>query len=125
MLKKLLVIFALLWASVSAFAAADVNKATAAELDAVKGIGPAKSKAILDERKKGGDFKDWADFIKRVKGIGEGNAAKLSEAGLTVGGESYKKAAVKKEEKAAKKEEKAAKDEKKAASAKPAASAKK
>jgi hypothetical protein len=48
---------------------------------------PAKTKAILDERKKG-EFKDWADLEQRVKGIGGKNAAKLSAAGLVVNGKS-------------------------------------
>jgi competence protein ComEA len=63
-----------------------VNKADAAALDSVKGVGPAMSKKILDERTKNGDFKDWADFQKRVKGVGDKNAAKLSHAGLQVNG---------------------------------------
>ena len=121
MLKKILAILALLYAAAS-FAAVDVNKATAAELDSVKGIGPSISTKILDERKKG-SFKDWQDFIDRVKGIGEGNAAKFSAEGLTVNGSAFKGAAVtKKDEKATakaeKKEEKAAaKEEKKDAKA--------
>jgi len=89
MLKKLLLAVATLIATMSfAFAQVDVNKADAAALDGIKGIGPAKTKAILDERSKGGDFKDWADLEKRVKGIGEKNAVKLSEAGLQVNGKS-------------------------------------
>jgi competence protein ComEA len=88
MLKKILAIVAMLYAA-AAFAAVDVNKASAAELDAVKGIGPGISGKILDERKKG-NFKDWNDFIERVKGIGEANAAKLSAEGVTVGGAAYK-----------------------------------
>lgn len=88
MLKKILAIVAMLYAAV-AFAAVDVNKATAAELDGIKGIGPGISTKILDERKKG-NFKDWNDFIERVKGIGETNAAKFSAEGVTVGGASYK-----------------------------------
>lgn len=88
MFKKLLLAIATLVAMTSfAFAQVDVNKADQAALDAVKGIGPAKSKAILEERKKG-EFKDWADFEQRVKGIGGKNAAKLSEAGLQVNGKS-------------------------------------
>ena len=88
MLKKLLLAAATLVATMSlAFAQVDVNKADQAALDSVKGIGPAKSKAILEERSKG-EFKDWADFEKRVKGIGDKNAAKLSEAGLQVNGKS-------------------------------------
>ena len=65
MLKKILAIVAMLYAA-AAFAAVDVNKATAAELDAIKGIGPAISGKILDERKKG-NFKDWNDFIQPPK----------------------------------------------------------
>lgn len=89
MFKKLLLAVATLIATMSfAFAQVDVNKADAAALDSVKGIGPAKSKAIIEERTKGGDFKDWADLEKRVKGIGEKNSIKLSEAGLQVNGKS-------------------------------------
>ena len=91
MLKKILAFVVMLFAAV-AFAAVDVNKATAAELDGIKGIGPAISGRIIDERKKS-NFKDWGDFIERVKGVGEGNAAKFSGAGLTVGGSAYKAAA--------------------------------
>jgi competence protein ComEA len=94
MLKKLLLALAVLIATMGfAFAQVDVNKADQAALDSVKGIGPKTSKAILDERKKGGDFKDWADFEKRVKGIGEKNAVKLSNAGLTVNGQPLAKSA--------------------------------
>ncbi len=88
MLKKILAILAMLYAA-AAFAAVDVNKATAAELDGIKGIGPGISTKILDERKKG-NFKDWNDFIERVKGVGEGNAAKFSAEGMTIGGATYK-----------------------------------
>ena len=56
MLKKLLAALAMFYAAMS-FAAVDVNTANAADLDSVKGIGPAMSTRILDERKKG-PFKD-------------------------------------------------------------------
>jgi competence protein ComEA len=86
MIKKLMLAFAALVASTGfAFAQVDVNKADAAALDGVKGVGPSMSKAILEERSKG-EFKDWADFQKRVKGVGDKKAAKLSEAGLQVNG---------------------------------------
>ena len=91
MFKKLLAFFAAMTVAV-AFAAVDVNKATPAELDGIKGIGPGISGKIVDERKKG-NFKSWEDFIGRVKGIGEGNAAKFSAEGLTIGGAGYKGAA--------------------------------
>ena len=71
-----------------AFAGVDVNQASEADLDGVKGLGPATTRLILAERKKA-DFKSWADLISRVKGLGQNSAAKLSEAGLIVGGVSY------------------------------------
>lgn len=91
MLKKILALVAMLYAA-ACFAAVDVNKATAAELDSVKGIGPGISTKILDERKKS-SFKDWTDFVDRVQGVGEGNAAKFSAEGLTINGEAFKGAA--------------------------------
>ncbi len=71
-----------------AFAAVDINKASEAELDSVKGIGPATSKLIISERKKS-EFKDWDDLMRRVKGIGEARANKLSAEGLTVDGKPF------------------------------------
>jgi competence protein ComEA len=148
MWKKFLAAAVMLCAAAMAMAAVDVNKATEAELDGVKGIGPVTSKLIVSERKKG-EFKSWQDLIDRVKGVGESSAAKFSAEGVTVNGQAYKAAAAtKKDDKAAAKDEKkdakaaakdekkdtkaAAKDEKKDAkvaeskpAAKPAASAKK
>jgi competence protein ComEA len=43
----------------------NLNTANAQELDALPGIGKARTKAILDERAKG-KFKDWDDFDKRM-----------------------------------------------------------
>ena len=88
MLKKILAIVAMLYA-VASFAAVDVNKATAAELDGLKGIGPGISSKIVDARKNG-EFKDWNDFIERVKGVGEKNAATFSSEGMTVNGAAFK-----------------------------------
>ena len=87
MIKKLLAFFAAMTVF-AALAAVDVNKATEAELDAVKGIGPVTTKLIVSERKKG-EFKSWADFVSRVKGVGDASAAKFSAQGLTVGGAAY------------------------------------
>ena len=87
MIKKILAAMLALFAAV-AFAAVDVNKATQAELEAVKGIGPVIAGKILDERKKS-SFKDWNDMVERVKGVGEGNAAKFSTEGLTVNGAAF------------------------------------
>jgi competence protein ComEA len=72
----------------AAMASVDVNKADQATLETVKGIGPGLSTKLLDERKKG-SFKDWPDLIDRVGGIGPGNAARFSAAGMTVNGSSY------------------------------------
>ncbi len=91
MFKKFCVLAAFCIAS-AAMAAVDVNKATEADLDGLPGIGPATSQLILSERKKS-EFKDWADLMRRVKGIGEARAAKLSAAGMTVGGVAYKEKA--------------------------------
>ncbi|QRX83673.1 helix-hairpin-helix domain-containing protein [Glaciimonas sp. PAMC28666] len=96
MLKKLVQCTAMLMATMSmALAQVDVNKADMAALDSVKGVGPATSKRILDERTKGGNFKDWPDFEKRVKGINDKSAVKLSEGGLQVNGQSKSNAPAK------------------------------
>lgn len=87
MLKKLLSALLAFW-FVAAVAAVDVNKADQATLESVKGIGPGLSTRLLDERKKS-PYKDWDDLIGRVKGVGEGNAQRFSDAGLTVNGASY------------------------------------
>jgi competence protein ComEA len=89
MLKKLVLLLGMCLASLCfALVPVDVNKADQTALDGVKGIGPATSKAILDERKRAGAFKDWNDLASRVKGIGDKRAANLSKAGLTVNGQS-------------------------------------
>ena len=88
MFKKILAASAMLFAFAS-FAAVDANKGTAAELDGLKGVGPAMSKRIIDARKQGA-FKDWPDLMARVKGVKGKTAAKLSAEGLTVNGESFK-----------------------------------
>lgn len=88
MFKKLLA-FAMAMCAAAAFAAVEANTAIAAELDGIKGIGPAKSALILSERKKA-PFKDWNDFVSRVKGVGTDSAAKFSAEGMTVNGASYK-----------------------------------
>ena len=83
LIATVLAVFAL-----NAFAAADANKASQADLESVKGIGPGLSGKILKARE-AGSFKDWSDLVDRVGGIGPGNAAKFSQAGLTVGGAGY------------------------------------
>jgi competence protein ComEA len=87
MIKKSVAASAMLFALAS-WAAVDVNKASEAELDSLKGVGPSLSKRILDAREQG-EFKDWADFMSRVKGVKEKSAAKLSSEGLTIGGQQF------------------------------------
>ena len=73
-----------------AFAAVNLNTATASDLDGIKGIGPSKAKAIIDYRSKNGSFKSVED-LKNVKGFGEKSITKL-KGELTVSGtESAKK----------------------------------
>ena len=67
-----------------AFAVVDLNTATEAELDALKGVGPAKAKAIIDYREKNGPFKS-VDELDNVKGFGAKTVEKLRP-DLTVGG---------------------------------------
>lgn len=88
MIRKLMWAVAALVAATGVALAApvDVNRADAKALDAVQGLGPAKVKAIIDERSKNGEFRDWGDLEKRVKGIGGKAAARLSKAGLVVNG---------------------------------------
>lgn len=74
--------------ALNAFAAADVNRASQAELESIKGIGPGLSGKILKARQSG-EFKNWGDLVERVGGIGPGNASRFSQAGLTVGGAAY------------------------------------
>ena len=82
-LALLLAVFAL-----NAFAAIDVNQASQAELETVKGIGPGLSAKILKARQ-ASSFKTWDDLVDRVSGVGPGNAARFSQAGLTVAGSAF------------------------------------
>jgi competence protein ComEA len=70
MKKLLLVLISVFAFSVSAWAAVDLNTATQAELETVKGIGPVKAKAILEYRKKNGNFKS-VDELDNVPGFGK------------------------------------------------------
>lgn len=70
----------------TARAAVDVNTADEAALTAVKGVGPATARHIVEERNKRGPYKDAADLAQRVSGIGPKSVAKLQDAGLTIAG---------------------------------------
>ena len=106
---KQVIAIALAFFAAASFASVDINKANQAELEAVKGLGTVTAGKIIDERKKG-EFKNWADVQQRMHGIKDARATKLSNAGLTVGGEAYKSTgdvAVVKGKKAAKAADKA------------------
>ncbi|MDP1647571.1 MAG: helix-hairpin-helix domain-containing protein [Rubrivivax sp.] len=79
--------------ALNAFAAVDANQASRADLETVKGIGPGLSGKIVQVRQ-AGEFKNWGDFVERVGGVGPGNAARLSQAGLTVAGAAYEASAM-------------------------------
>ena len=86
-LKPLFAALAALLAA-SAVAAVEANTATQAELEAITGVGPAISTDIIAQRKQG-DFKDWNDLLRRVRGVGDRSAAKFSAGGMTVNGKAY------------------------------------
>ena len=65
----------------------ELNSADRKDLETVKEIGPRTAEAIVKERKRGGEFKDWNDFIGRVKGVGEKSGAQMSADGLTINGQ--------------------------------------
>ncbi|MCM2342482.1 helix-hairpin-helix domain-containing protein [Rhodoferax sp.] len=90
MFREFLTLIAFL-SALSCYAALDINKASEAELDSIKGIGPGTSSKILTERKKAA-FKDWNDFISRVPGIGDVKATQFSAEGVTVNDAAFKAA---------------------------------
>jgi competence protein ComEA len=71
----------------SAFAV-ELNTATQAELEQLKGIGVELSERLIAERE-ARPFRDWADVIDRLPGIGAKQATRLSAAGLRVEGTEY------------------------------------
>lgn len=64
-------------ASASSGGLVNINAATAAELDALPGIGPATAEKIVADREANGPFSAIED-IKRVSGIGEKKYADLA-----------------------------------------------
>lgn len=92
-LSTCILVYALLGPCATAAFAADagpveLNRASEAELDGLKGIGPALSRRILEARDQG-PFQDWNDFLGRVTGVGPRSAARLSAEGLTVNGQPF------------------------------------
>ena len=70
--------------------ALEINTASQAELEALKGIGTALSERILAERSNRA-FTDWPDAMARVRGLGPAVAMRLSEDGLRVDGMAFRR----------------------------------
>ncbi len=66
----------------------DLERAREMDLDGLRGLGPATTRLILQERERQA-FRDWQDLMRRVPGIGPRKAAQLSEQGLRVSGEAF------------------------------------
>ncbi|MDN5844475.1 MAG: helix-hairpin-helix domain-containing protein [Alcaligenaceae bacterium] len=64
--------------------AVDLNTATEAQLQSVRGIGPKTAGIILEERQRGGPYESFSDLSDRVRGIGPKKAASLQAAGLRI-----------------------------------------
>ena len=62
----------------------NVNTASQSELESIKGIGPARARAIITARDEGGIFQDADDLQKRVRGIGSKSVEKLIDNGLSI-----------------------------------------
>ncbi|MBI4809087.1 MAG: helix-hairpin-helix domain-containing protein [Nitrosomonadales bacterium] len=76
MKKLLLALFMSFAFSGISYAAVDLNTATKAELEAVKGVGSAKADAILEYRKQHGAFKS-VDELNAVPGFGDKSVEKM------------------------------------------------
>ena len=65
--------------------ALDLNTATIAQLQGIRGIGPKTAQIIHEERERGGRYTSFEDLSDRVRGIGPKRAETLRAAGLTIG----------------------------------------
>ncbi len=63
--------------------ALDVNRATLAELQSLKGVGPKLAARIEAERERA-PFADFADLMRRVKGVGPARVRAWRAAGATI-----------------------------------------
>ena len=66
-------------------ASVELNEASRAELESLPGIGPELAARLLAARAQA-RFADWAELRRRVKGLGESGARRLSAHGLRING---------------------------------------
>ena len=83
-LLKPWIVGALVCAHLSIFAL-EINKANEAELDSIKGMGPAMTRKVLAARTER-LFMNWTDLMSRVTGIGKAKAQQFSGQGVLVNG---------------------------------------
>ena len=69
--------------------ALEINQANEAELDSIKGMGPAMTRKVLTARADK-PFTNWKDLMFRVAGIGKAKAQQFSEQGVLVNGLAFK-----------------------------------
>ena len=74
--------------AISSVQALEVNEASEADLDGLRGIGPPFTRRLLDARQQQA-FQSWHDLMSRVAGMGPKVARSLSRQGLTVQGLGY------------------------------------
>ena len=79
-----------LWAISGCVAAQtlELERAREIDLDGLRGLGPATTRRILEERERQ-PFRDWKDLMQRTPGIGPKKAMQLSEQGLRVQGQPF------------------------------------
>jgi competence protein ComEA len=68
--------------------ALEINSASRAQLESLAGIGPDLAGRMLLARA-AQPFDDWADLLRRVRGLGQARARRLSADGLRVKGAAY------------------------------------
>ena len=83
-LLKQWILGALVCAQLSVFAL-EINQANEAELDSIKGMGPAMTRKVLNARAEK-PFINWKDLMSRVTGMGKNKAQHFSDQGVLVNG---------------------------------------
>ncbi|MEY4363104.1 MAG: hypothetical protein RLZZ24_456 [Pseudomonadota bacterium] len=68
--------------------ALELNQANEAELDSLRGMGPALNRRVRQAREQQA-FTNWSDFLRRVSGVGASKARLFSDQGLTIEGQPF------------------------------------